>query len=317
MSDATGTGPQGVLTTLTGGGYTAQIAGVGASLRALAGPDGRELVLSSPVGGLRVDCRGAVLAPWPNRLEDGVYEFGGVSHRLALSEPERGNAAHGLVLWERWTPGPVTGDRDRQGVTFSLDLVPRPGYPFELHLEAEYVLDAGGLHWAVRARNEGAGPAPYAVAGHPYLTAGPGVPGAVDDWTLRVPAGRYLEVDPERLLPVAEHAVGGTRFDLRAGRALAGQVFDHAFTGLVRGPDGWGRVELRGPGGRGVALGFDAGTRWVQVYTDDQAGPGRGRRGVAVEPMTAPANALRTGRDLVVLGPGEEHTARWTIGALE
>ena len=47
--------------------------------------------------------RGQVLAPWPNRLADGRYEFNGVRAQAALDEPERRNAIHGLVRWMPWT----------------------------------------------------------------------------------------------------------------------------------------------------------------------------------------------------------------------
>ncbi len=47
--------------------------------------------------------RGQVLAPWPNRLADGRYEFNGVRAQAALDEPERRNAIHGLVRWLPWT----------------------------------------------------------------------------------------------------------------------------------------------------------------------------------------------------------------------
>ena len=43
--------------------------------------------------------RGQVLIPWPNRLEDGNYEFNGRRHQLPLNEPEHRNAIHGLVRW--------------------------------------------------------------------------------------------------------------------------------------------------------------------------------------------------------------------------
>ena len=47
--------------------------------------------------------RGQVLIPWPNRLEDGSYEFDGKHHQLPLNEPERRNAIHGLVRWATWS----------------------------------------------------------------------------------------------------------------------------------------------------------------------------------------------------------------------
>jgi aldose 1-epimerase len=72
---------------------------------------------------------------------------------------------------------------------------------------------------------------------------------------------------------------------------------------------------LDAPGGvGGAALWVDAGFPYLMVYTGDTLGEvQRRRRGVAVEPMTCPPNALRTGTDVIVLQPGNEWTARWGI----
>jgi aldose 1-epimerase len=52
----------------------------------------------------------------------------------------------------------------------------------------------------------------------------------------------------------------------------------------------------------------------VMVYSGDTLGePSRRRRGLAVEPMTCPPNMLRTGEGLLVLEPGQTHTASWGI----
>ena len=47
------------------------------------------------------------------------------------------------------------------------------------------------------------------------------------------------------------------------------------------------------------------------VFTGDI--PAVQRHGLAVEPMTCPPNALRSGEALVTLGPGESHTAVWGL----
>ena len=54
---------------------------------------------------MRQSGRGQVLIPWPNRLEDGGYEFDGRRYQLPLTEPEQHNAIHGLVRSERWAVG--------------------------------------------------------------------------------------------------------------------------------------------------------------------------------------------------------------------
>ena len=47
--------------------------------------------------------RGQVLAPWPNRLEDGRYTFEGRRRRAPPgTSPSAENAIHGLVRWLHW-----------------------------------------------------------------------------------------------------------------------------------------------------------------------------------------------------------------------
>ncbi len=84
--------------------------------------------------------RGQNLIPWPNRIEDGKYSFAGEDLQLALTEPGRHNASHGLVRWANWTATAHEGDR----VVMELVLHPQPGYPFTLGLAVEYRLGPGG-----------------------------------------------------------------------------------------------------------------------------------------------------------------------------
>ena len=68
-----------------------------------------------------------------------------------------------------------------------------------------------------------------------------------------------------------------------------------------------------------MALWVDERHRWLQVFSADDA-PGDRARSLAVEPMTAPADAFRSGDDLVTLAPagepGDELSASWGIRAL-
>ena len=56
---------------------------------------------------------------------------------------------------------------------------------------------------------------------------------------------------------------------------------------------------------------MDGSHKWVQVFVGP---PGR-RDILAVEPMTAPPNALATGQDLIVLDPDETVTVAWGLRA--
>ena len=111
--------------------------------------------------------RGQVLAPWPNRLADGRYEFNGVRAQAALDEPERRNAIHGLVRWLPWT----LQTRHQNQLSLRLQLHPSPGYPFSLLLELEYHVGRDGLTVTTTAQSLDEGPVPFGL-GLPPLPDG-------------------------------------------------------------------------------------------------------------------------------------------------
>ncbi|SFR62178.1 aldose 1-epimerase [Microbacterium azadirachtae] len=295
-------------------GYEADIASVGATLRALRF-EGRDLVVPFPADRVRPNYRGATLAPWPNRVVDGRYAFGGMEHRLPLTEPERGHALHGLVAWSAFVARVVEPDR----VVLATTIEPQAGYPFRVEVVVEYRLGADGLTQTVTGRNIGADPAPWGTGPHPYLVAGDAEEGAppVDGWTLLLPASVVLTVTPDRLSPVALEPVDAhPQWDFRAARRIGATFIDHAFTELAA-PGGIASVEVRARDGRGVALHADEACRWVQIHTaDTPADPATHRIGLAVEPMTCAPDAYNSGAGLTVLAPRGEHVASWRIQAV-
>nr|WP_144876621.1 aldose 1-epimerase family protein [Microbacterium sp. 1.5R] len=294
---------------IAGHGYEAVIASVGATLRSLTF-EGRDLVVPFDADEVRPAYRGATLAPWPNRVVDGRYAFGGVERRLALSEPERSHALHGLVAWTEFADRVVADDR----VVLAGVIEPQTGYPFRVEVEVEYRLDADGLRQTVTGRNLGTDAAPWGTGPHPYLVADPAE--RVDDWTLTLPASEVLTVTDDRLSPVAVEPVDAhPHWDFRDTRRLGDVFIDHAFTGLSRA-GGIAEVRVQTASGAGVAIAFDEGCPWVQVHTADTPVEATHRIGLAVEPMTCPPDAFRSGVDLVVLQPGGAHAASWTISAL-
>lgn len=253
--------------------------------------------------------RGQVLVPWPNRIADGTYVFGGCQRQLALTEPERHNASHGLVSWVRWQVREASTDR----IVVGTILPPQPGWDWILDVATEYTLDDDGLRVVPTVTNLGRDVAPFGYGAHPYLTAGET---RVDSSALQVPARSRLLVDPERLLP-DPHAVPvpvEAAVDFRSSRLLGGTELDVAFTELVPDKDGCWRVRLQ-HGERETVLWADAEAfPWVQVFTGDPLPEPLSRvSGVAVEPMTCPARAFETGRDLINLQPGGTWTGRWGI----
>jgi aldose 1-epimerase len=73
-------------------------------------------------------------------------------------------------------------------------------------------------------------------------------------------------------------------------------------------------VTLSAQSGETSRIWADENFRWWQIYSADTALGDRHRRSVAAEPMTCPPDALRSGRDLIVLEPGESWRGQWGIG---
>lgn len=251
--------------------------------------------------------RGQVLAPWPNRLGDGRYEFGGQVAEAPLDEPARRNAIHGLVRWLPWR----LVSRAQNVLLTECVLHATPGYPFSVALTLEHRLGRDGLTVTAAATNIGGGPAPFGIGFHPYLVVGPA---PVDAWRLRLPASSWLPTD-ERGLPTGRRdTVAGTDLDFREGRLIGPLQLDTAYADLERDRDGLARVSLTGPrGDRSAELWVDGEYRYLMCFTGDTLAAGERRRSVAVEPMTCPPDALRSGTDLKVLEPGASWEGRWGI----
>jgi len=247
-----------------------------------------------------------VLAPWPNRLGDGSYTFEDVTAQAPLNEVDRRTAIHGLV---RWLPWRLTG-RAQNRVGLCCELRPSPAYPFSLRLEIEYRLGREGLTVTTDAQNIGPGDLPFGLGFHPYLTVGTST---VDQARLRLPARRRLVTD-ERGLPTGSVPVAGTEYDFGSPRPIGVTRLDTAFGDLVRDSDGRARVELDHPdGAAGVTLWVDDRFGYLMVFTGDTLGSGSRRTGLAVEPMTCPPDAFRSGTDVTVLRPGARWTGSWGI----
>ncbi|MDI6943791.1 aldose 1-epimerase family protein [Microbacterium barkeri] len=282
------------------GEVTAQIAQVGASLRALT-VGGVDLVSRYPEGERTPSASGIVLVPWPNRIRDGRWSQRGVTEQLAISEPKYGNASHGLLRFAPYEI--VAGDAE---ATLSAVVYPQTGYLFTLATSVTYTLVDDGLAVTHRIRNAGDGEAPVALGTHPFFEIG-GVDTA--DLVIAAPGTTWFEVD-DRMLPVAEHDVDDAT-DLRGGVRLGDVALDRAYGDVVRGEDGLARTTLTAPDGRTLTVWQDESFGFVQVFTTENY-PGRDLA-VAIEPMTAPADAFNSGRALTWLAPGEEWVLRWGV----
>lgn len=286
------------------GDAIAVITEVAASLRVLS-IGGIELTEPYGVDVVPPFCDGIVLVPWPNRVEDGRWIHEGAAQVLDITEPALHNALHGLLRDRPYR----LAERTTDAVTLAATVHPTRGYPFTLDTTVRYELVDDGIHVTHGVVNVGEKRAPYAVGTHPFLRLGE-VP--TYELTLALAAGTRFETDA-RLNPIRESSVDGTDYDLRSGRLVAGLDLDDAFGGVTP-VDGVSRHRLTAPDGRFVELWQESDFAYVQVFTT-RIFPKDGGLGtaIAVEPMTAPPNALNSGQGLRWLEPGESWSGSWGI----
>ena len=243
--------------------------------------------VAKPARGRQLRVRGDP-SPAPDRRRPGA---GCDSWAGPLGDLDRGRA--------RATPG---RDGAHAASPARLPVLARPG-------DRVSALRRRACRVTTTATNVGRVSCPFGSGAHPYLTLGSGI---VDGLILSVP-GRTVLRSNERGIPIGSAAVEGTDVDFRRPRAIGTTRLDNAFTDLERDDDGLARVQLRDPhGGSELTLWVDESYPYLMVFTGDPL-PDVARRSLAVEPMTCPPNAFRSGTDLVRLEPGESFTGRWGV----
>jgi galactose mutarotase-like enzyme len=255
----------------------------------LALPGGLDALRAGHTGGL------PLLAPWANRLGARRYHAAGIDvdlRRLRLHTDDHGLPIHGLLVgWPDWE---VTTTGARRGVAHlrATTVVDDRAFPFPHLLEVAVAAHDDRLVVDTTLVPTGERDVPVAFGWHPYLRV-PGTPRS--RWHLRVPVRDQLLLD-DRGIPTGESRRVEAD-DAPIGRRTVDDLYrlgrDH-------------RLALTGDDGASVELRGDAGFPCAQVWVPP------GRPFVALEPMTAPTNALVDGGAPLV-PPGDACTARFEL----
>ena len=300
--------PSGEQIAIAHGDQRAVITEVGATLRTYV--QGGVPVVEGYAGDeVPVGAHGQVLYPWPNRLSAEPWDFSERTGRPTVDIVEQVAAIHGLVRWRPFRVESVNQNR----CALSLLLHPTPAYPFASSVEVAYHLGSMGLTVTTTVKNLDEVAIPFGLGFHPYLAV---TTPTIEGSTLAVPARAFVAVNERQLptgeiLPVSNHTL-----DFTAPKSLNGHELDVTYTELTRDDYGMATVTLMDKDEGCVELSMDRNFPYVQIYTGDRLGHGRRRTSVAVEPMTCPPDALRSGKDLVVLQPGQHWAGSWRMRRL-
>ncbi len=236
------------------------------------------------------------LHPWANRLAGFGYAVAGQEVELDPDSPllrieEHGLPIHGLaphrLSWEAEERG------DALSAETELDRERLASFPYSHRLGVEVTLADDALTIRTTLTATAAVPVPVAFGYHPYLVV-PGVPRA--EWAVELPVESRLVVD-ENQIPTGEQEPPGFRRGALEDRSL---------------DDGYTMPERPRPftvAGGGRTLGVE----FLEGYTHAQVFAPAGKDLICFEPMTAPANALRSHDGLRLAPPGEPFTAAFRI----
>lgn len=301
---------------LASGPHRAVVSPFGASLRRyFVVKDGTEIDVVWGYSGAhnKKGGQGDVLIPFPGRVAHGRYGFDGQDYQLPCNDKEGPNAIHGFARSLPWSVTKNSPSRATFELCFHEEEYAAQGYPFTLHLNVSYILDAGKLSCEFIVRNHGRCAAPVGVGFHPYFTVGTGT---LDEAEVKVPATHYAEIagtlaPTGTLVPV--EALG---FDADRYRRIGQSRFNHCFLNLVQDPAGLCAIPLRNPyTGQTVLIEMDGSFTSFVLYTGDaiQHAP---RRALAIEPMTCASDAFNHPEcGLKRLLPGEAFSGVYRIAA--
>ncbi len=199
-----------------------------------------------------------ILFPFPNRIRDGSFTFGGITTKLPTNQS--GHAIHGLVIDQPFTEVGRRTDK-AAAVTLAIDSQSNPrsaAYPFPFRLELEYALDEWGMSLTATATNTGAAAMPFGYGIHPYFNVPLGPEGSRAECTISAPAAFGWELD-EHLIPTGRHVPLTDETTLMTPTKLGERSFDNVY-GMTPIRDGWTICALT-----------DAASRArLEVLSDDQ-----------------------------------------------
>jgi aldose 1-epimerase len=247
-----------------------------------------------------------LLYPWANRLAGFSYSAAGrtveVPHdpsRIAVDE--NGLPIHGVIGGRlRWE---LTSTQDSRAQSLDANLSWNESapelfevFPFTHELRYEALVGAGRLEVQIGVRACGADSVPLAFGFHPYLCL-PDRPR--EEWEIGLPAMRHLALDADQIPVGPEHALAAERLE------LADRAFDDGFDSVAE------PARFSVAAGRRIEVEFQEGFPCAQVFAP------RDRQFICFEPMTAPANALRSGMGLRILGAGESYRASFAVQVMD
>lgn len=232
--------------------------------------------------------KSAVLFPFPNRLDRGVYEWQGKSYQFPLNNAATENAIHGFVRTEAFYVVKIELAQTYATLECRFDYDGSREYypfPFSLHLQFR-IQDNQQFTVQASCTNHHTGPIPVGFGWHPYFK----LDEKADQHSLRLPNCSLVHIT-DRMIPTGARELY-TAFARK--KQLADAFLDNCF---FAEKDGNYKMELSGSLGTLQVSASAAQFPFFQVFTPPH------RESIALEPMSCNVDAFNNGDGLYILHP--------------
>jgi aldose 1-epimerase len=283
--------------------WRAEVSSVGAALVSLWCDDVE--IVSSPYHQPLQASAGIVMAPWPNRLEDGTWQMGDRKFVAPINDAQGHNANHGLALGKEFEITQQTESRLR----LETNLFDQEAYPFRVLLSVSFHMGNDGLQINLEARNLDGSSVPIAFGLHPYFVCDA-------DSQLELLADTWISKN-ERSLPVSALPIENSTVAKRGFNLVRELEIDDCFTGLAPAEEGHVTRLTRPEHKLNVEVSQSSELSHLMIYKFTEDGPTQdnapARMLLAIEPQSAPANVFRNLEQVKMLSPNQAFSATCKI----
>ncbi len=248
--------------------------------------------------------KSSILAPFPNRIKDGIYFFDSKKYILPINMPDENNSIHGFIENKVFS---IVSTKNINGgymmhLHFSYDGKMK-GYPFLFDIDVFYIFKNKGIEIKIDIKNTGKKKMPFGLGWHPYFKTSE----LINNLELQLPEVEKIEVD-DRLIPTGEKKMFR---DFISPTKIACVNFDTCFHMLNKK----GRVLLFDYKNNikiSVILENENNKyNYFQIFTPPKDSVAKNT--IAIEPMTCIPDAFNNHEGLLVISPGELFTNSFLV----
>jgi aldose 1-epimerase len=241
-----------------------------------------------------------ILFPFPNRLRDGKYQYGGKTYQFDINNASTHNAIHGFSKNVEMHVSNVEVKKEFASIMCTYTHAgTHKAYPFHFSFSITFILRGGSLEIEMSFTNTDKVALPVGLGWHPYFR----ISDTSDATALQMPDCQLIDID-ERMLPTGKKTLFT---DFEKLKKIGDTTLDNGF--YITNRTKKAEVILKSDKGTLTYWQETGAAKWnfLQVFTPPH------RQSIALEPMTCNIDAFNTQDGLVHLLPKASLQGRFGV----